>query len=249
MQVYKYYRYKNFVYILMECCPSEFYSHNTKKISLNSDQLKKYCYEILCAIKMFHDRGISHTDLKPSNFMIDQNGKVKLCQASIASLYERDIQQIDYRDFMLFMSPEVLKRKAYDPMKADIWAVGITFYYIFLHIHPFFADNFKTLIKLVNDGIFPIFAIKDPQFRDVINRCLDYCEETRASVDELLNMPYFASFAITKKPIRERQVAARSHSAIVQNKMLQKLSEISKSRISRVPLTRRLAKTIRCKKD
>ena len=42
-------------------------------------EVKKVAYQILNGLKVLHDKGYIHRDLKPGNVIIDSNGWLKLC--------------------------------------------------------------------------------------------------------------------------------------------------------------------------
>lgn len=42
-------------------------------------QVKRVAYQILNGLKVLHDKGYIHRDLKPGNVIIDSHGGLKLC--------------------------------------------------------------------------------------------------------------------------------------------------------------------------
>lgn len=129
VSLYKYYFFNGFVYLLMEYCPVDLSMILQKQSELDEEILRKYVHDILLAIKACHDRCIAHSDIKPSNFLIDKYGRIKVCDFCFSDVYENCSCQM-YCGTLLFIAPEVLKKQEYNPMKADIWALGVTLYYM-----------------------------------------------------------------------------------------------------------------------
>lgn len=193
ISLYKYYTFNYHIYLLMEYCPYDLYNLLKREQSICDEQLKRYCYDILQGIKACHDRNISHSDIKPSNFLIDKYGRIKVCDFGLSVMsYDCNSCQI-FRGTMYYMAPEILLQKSYNAIKADIWALGVTFYYLSTQTYPFFGNNRKELIKEVTTGLLPIFKVHNSGLRQVITACLQMDPNNRPSVDELLELPYFES--------------------------------------------------------
>jgi serine/threonine protein kinase len=90
------------------------------------------CYHVmleLCeAVSHVHSRGFAHRDIKPQNILLDQYGRVKLTDFGFAIYYPDATTAVHYSGTVRYLAPEVLRRIPYDPMKCDIWALGIVFY-------------------------------------------------------------------------------------------------------------------------
>lgn len=193
--LYNYYRFNGFVYMLLEHCNKDLYNVIKTEGELDEEILQKYCYEILMAIKACHDKNIAHSDIKPSNFLVDKYGRLKVCDFGLASFFgeENSLSQ-SFKGTILFMAPEVLNKKEYNPIKADIWSIGVTFFFMATNSYPFDAKDKVTLMALMNSGIYHTHDIKNRNLRRVIEACLRLNPEQRASIEELLKMPYFDSY-------------------------------------------------------
>ncbi|EAX90213.1 CAMK family protein kinase [Trichomonas vaginalis G3] len=191
INLYNYYRFDGHVYLLMEYCPNDLnlLIHQDKEI--DPELLRVYIYDILQAIKTCHDNNIAHQDIKPSNFLIDKYGRIKVCDFGLSNIYEDNPTCNTFKGTMLFMAPELFRKKEYNAMKADIWALGVTFFCMATKTYPFYCTNKQNYIKILNTGIFPHYKVASPSLREVIIHCLDLNPETRATVDELLKLAYF----------------------------------------------------------
>ncbi|EAY09871.1 protein kinase, putative [Trichomonas vaginalis G3] len=151
----------------------------------------KYIQGIVLSVKACHDRNIAHCDIKPSNFMLDQYGRVKVGNFGLATLLLVDDENKKIKGTRYFMAPEVITQKEYDLMKADIWAIGVTLYYLTTLTYPFYATDQDSLFSLIIKGNYRIDRVPDSMLRQVILKCLETNPNDRPTVDQLIEMPYF----------------------------------------------------------
>jgi len=79
-------------------------------------------FRIGCGLKILHEKGLSHNDIKPGNIVITGRGKAKICD--MGSTYK--VSQKRYRGTNGYFSPQVLLGKN-NTEKDDMWSVGIVF--------------------------------------------------------------------------------------------------------------------------
>ena len=143
----------------------------------NYPSIRKIMIEVLSALSYCHDvQHISHHDIKPSNILIDSFGRAKLCDFGISYFVEtHKIQTFDEEVIhdsnrhpsvwaeekdakqntsgsLLFMSPQLLLcslngNKKYDMFAADMWAFGVTAFYLVSGKFPFIAHSRKDLLE------------------------------------------------------------------------------------------------------
>ena len=97
--------------------------------------------------------GILHRDIKPSNCFVDQEGVVKVGDFGLSiSTLARDVHQqlitSGFEGTPQFAPPEQLRGEPLD-VRADIYAVGATLYYLLTGRAPFDAPDLPQLFKTV----------------------------------------------------------------------------------------------------
>ncbi len=101
-------------------------------------------------------RGVLHRDVKPANCFVDRDGTVKVGDfgLSISTSLRGDSNVTSDGTFLgtpAFSSPEQLRGDELD-IRSDIYAVGVTLYYLLTGQMPFKADNLVRLIATVLDN-------------------------------------------------------------------------------------------------
>lgn len=191
VSLFKYYHFQDSVYMLMEYCPSDLQKIVKNKTRMAPHEFKKIVYDTIAAVKACHDRNIAHCDIKPSNFMIDQYGRVKIGDFGLSSIHNANPTSAEFKGTRLFMAPEIFHYEKYNPMASDIWALGVSLYFLATEKFPFFSKDVDGLIQRIKSGNYNDLLIRDDKLRDVIARCLEVDPRLRFTCAQLLDMPYF----------------------------------------------------------
>ena len=87
-----------------------------------------------------------HRDLKPDNILIDKNENVKIADFGVSSLME-NTEAVFQNEIgtKYFQAPEIFTNKPFRGRIADIWAFGVTFYYLASAVYPFKGKNVDDL--------------------------------------------------------------------------------------------------------
>src|SRR5688572_24230404 len=98
--------------------------------------------------------GILHRDIKPSNCFVDSDGSVKVGDFGLSiSTLARDVREqlaTGFEGTPQFAAPEQLRGEPLD-VRADIYAVGATLYYLLTGQPPFEARDLRQLVERVNN--------------------------------------------------------------------------------------------------
>jgi eukaryotic-like serine/threonine-protein kinase len=108
--------------------------------------------DIIGGLDAAHAAGILHRDIKPSNCFVDGDGSVKVGDFGLSiSTLARDVHQqlaTGFEGTPQFAAPEQLRGEPLD-VRADIYAVGATLYYLLTGRPPFDARDLRELVERV----------------------------------------------------------------------------------------------------
>jgi eukaryotic-like serine/threonine-protein kinase len=173
--------------------------------------------QLIAGLDAAYGVGILHRDIKPSNCFVDRDGSVKVGDfgLSISALGREPSPSVSsgFEGTPQFAAPEQLRGEPLD-VRADIYAVGATLYYL-LTSRPPFVDrelaDLRTKIATESPASPRAFASTVPQgLAAIVLRCLARDKaarpETYAELDDLLGP--FSSLAPRRALLRPRFAAA-----------------------------------------
>ena len=177
--------------IIMEYCPNgSLFDYLNTKGRFKEEIAIPLFHQLLTIINTCHRHNLAHLDIKPHNILIDKHGRLKLSDFGMAGIYEDSSSCLNYGGSLLFMSPEILQKIPYDPFKADIWALGVTFYLMLYGHKPYHFENKNKLIFNFMNNSFLEERPETPAY-NLIKSMLTVDYAKRPTAEELLKLPIF----------------------------------------------------------
>ena len=154
------------LWIILELCDQDLYNYmKENRLHQNFQSIINFCSQVASAIKHLHELGIVHQDIKPQNVLVlKKTDGVLLKVADFGeskTLQQRGTQQITKRGTCMFMSPEMFSayqsgkiRPDLNPMKSDIFSLGLLF--TFIHEEGLvekIANDRKMALKIINEDM------------------------------------------------------------------------------------------------
>lgn len=214
VKLYDIFEDENSRYLVMEYC-----SKGTilQKGKIPKDQLIFYFKQLLEALAYCHSLNITHRDIKPINIYLDQYDHVKLADFGLAKKFNTNEKTNEKNGTLMFFAPEMIQYPTICPFKADIWALGITFYFMATGNFPFQSKSREQLKRLILLGELNLEEYDiDPNFQNLIKKMTAINVNLRPMADELLKLPIFTlncNKLVTKNVfIKERHSAIRRSS-------------------------------------
>ncbi len=156
---------------------------------MSVNRVLKIAISLTEALRVAHDQGVVHRDLKPAHEMIDQEGRVKVLDFGLAKLRRTDFDEgtslmateaMTQEGVILgtipYMSPEQIQGEAVDH-RTDIFSLGIMLHEMLCGERPFQAPNTAALMSsMLRDAPTAASEIK-PELPEQLNLILQRCLE------------------------------------------------------------------------
>ena len=197
--------------------PKRVLSSSIVTSGIDSNFIRLIWFQMIHAVKVVHDHGVVHGDLKSQNFMFVQ-GDLKLIDFGISKTLN-DKTSITSPDrgpgTLIYMAPEMLKPQMIENPQndnnqmrykvgkpADVWSLGCILYHLVYGQSPFPLNNYFMTIQAITDDNFiiefpPTGRCDNDILIDMMRHCLDRNTKTRATIEELINHPYLTFRPIT----------------------------------------------------
>ena len=141
----------------LEYCDDNLYNYLQENGELSREKtfFKQIVIDIAKALKILHEKGIMHRDIKPHNIYIkklddEDNRIIKLGDFGCAIKINEN--KSDSIGTVLYNAPEISKDLEYDE-KVDLWSLGVTLFELYFGVLPYGnnADN-SSMMKIIYSG-------------------------------------------------------------------------------------------------
>ena len=177
---------------ILEYCPNGSLSMKLKQVShFTAKEIAHYMLPIIDALIYIHSNNISHSDIKPSNILLDAYNRPILADFGLAQKICSDSDMVHFKGSRAYMAPEFFSRAPYDPFKADVWALGVSIFELSAGKLPWNPRNPDNMIKMIRSGIVQFSTYMDKITVATIKKILIVNPKARPTAAELLELPLF----------------------------------------------------------
>jgi serine/threonine protein kinase len=173
--------FRNRPYIVMEYVDGETLADLLRRSPLPLDCVVDYASQIAAAVAHAHARQLLHKDLKASNVLVGQDGRIKVVDFGIARRLDSSGVELQTQSSLgprclagtpAYMAPEVLRGRPAD-VRSDVWSIGVLVHEMACGFPPFTADATVDVIANVmrGDPLGLEVAVPLP-LQPLIRRCL-----------------------------------------------------------------------------
>ncbi|KAG1342339.1 serine/threonine-protein kinase SAPK1 [Cocos nucifera] len=142
---------------------------------------------------------ICHRDLKLENTLLDGNEapRIKICDFGYSKSLVWNSQPKSTVGTPAYIAPEVLTRKEYDGMIADIWSCGVALYVMLVGSYPFEDPSDPTSIKKIFERILnvrysiPNYLLISMECKNLLSRIFIADPKQRITMQEIKTHPWF----------------------------------------------------------
>jgi serine/threonine-protein kinase ULK4 len=208
---YSWYETSNHLWLILEyCVGGDLLTLLRQDKKLPETSIHDFGRDILAAMHALHLVGAVHCDLKPSNVLLDENGRVKLGGFSLARKVEDVVKQYNStaggasnqdnknkRGTPCYMAPELLKGEGGHfscySFASDFWALGCILYECAVGHPPFVSDSLNALVDSILHKEAPMHPHFSHDFKDLLERCLTKNPTERIDWEQIIGHPFWKS--------------------------------------------------------
>ncbi|MED6121148.1 CBL-interacting serine/threonine-protein kinase 11 [Stylosanthes scabra] len=197
---------KTKIFFVMEFIKGGELFARVSKARFSEDLSRRFFHQLISAVGYCHSRGVFHRDLKPENLLLDEHGNLKVSDFGLSAL--RDQIHPDGLLHTLcgtpaYVAPEILSKRGYDGAKVDVWSCGVVLFVLTAGYLPFNDPNLMVMYKKIYRGEFRCPRWMSPDLKRFLRKLLDVNPNTRITVDEMKEDPWFRKGYKEIKPCEE----------------------------------------------
>ncbi|OHT05698.1 CAMK family protein kinase [Tritrichomonas foetus] len=197
------------LFLILELCEKTLDEFLITDGPLHSEKIKCIAANLVSALCDCHTKYIAHRDIKPANIFIDKYGRAKLGDFGLSALLNKKELLDTICGSRAFLAPEVSSGKPFCPFKADVWALGVTFYQLATGKLPFIEDEsipFEENNENPSNPLINLFSVSSYNYNTInyppelnlklvsmIQRMLIINPEDRPTLKEIASDAFFVS--------------------------------------------------------
>lgn len=136
----------NDVFVVFERMPTDLGRLLRSKTPLSEQHIKFLMFQLLRAVHFLHSATVFHRDLNPSNILVDENCRLRVCDFGLArAAFQRDHDNAFWTDYVAtrwYRAPElILAYSSKYSTAIDMWSIGCIFAEMLGRGKPLFPGN------------------------------------------------------------------------------------------------------------
>jgi serine/threonine-protein kinase 11 len=158
--------------------------------NLHLDAIASIFKQVINGLEYLHTQGIVHQDIKPSNILLFTDGVAKLSDFGIGHSF-------DSADAVVgtpaYQAPEFFDDDpdaVLDPVKEDIWSLGISLYEATFHQLPYSGETIFEISWNIKNRPLPIPVTAPEPLRELIGKMLEVEPSKRFDLRQVREHPF-----------------------------------------------------------
>ena len=151
VQIYDYGEDDDVAYIVMELVNGKTLAqHLQQEVAYEVREVAEIIRQLLDALGHAHAAGVIHRDVKPSNILINNDGRIKISDFGIARIESSQLTQVgDVLGTPHYMAPEQFMGTDIG-LQADLYSVGVIAYELLTGRKPFTGNSAAVMHQVLN---------------------------------------------------------------------------------------------------
>ncbi|KAF4669317.1 hypothetical protein FOL47_002621, partial [Perkinsus chesapeaki] len=182
------------IFMVMEYASGgELFDYIVDKGRICESEACKFLRQIVCGVRHIHRNNVVHRDLKPENLLLDKDNNIRIADFGLSNFFLPGQPLRTACGSPCYAPPEMVAGLPYNPIKCDVWSVGIILYAMICGHLPFEDQNTGRLYKKILNGSFEVPSRNrtSPEVRQLIFRMLTSNPNERPSFETLLKTDPF----------------------------------------------------------
>jgi serine/threonine-protein kinase len=143
---------------------------NSAKGPLTESSALQIAMQMAEVLDHIHQNKMVHRDIKPENILVTSEGTVKLCDLGLAKTTTSTEQSLTQEGLAVgtpyFMSPEQIRGDKDVDIRADLYSLGATLFYLLTGTHPFEGKSAAETMSMHLKEAVPDPRKLNPQIRE-----------------------------------------------------------------------------------
>ena len=188
---------KQFGFLVMNIYHQDLLSLIMENGGLGEARSANFFRQVCHGMMQSHSFHVAHLDLKPDNVLFSQHEeRVFLCDFGNSYQFRNPNEEvaIGRRGTEVYCAPEVKTQEKYNPVKADIWSLGILLHVMVVGYFP--HGQSVNDIGNYHKGIVNLSFIQQQcsaSLVELLQLILNPVSENRPSIEHILEHPWFCS--------------------------------------------------------
>jgi len=208
VKYFDHYEDDNFYYIVMEYVKrGDLFEHIKEKKCLCIEAAKKIFRQLISCIEYCHGNLIVHRDIKLENILIaDRDLTIKLTDFGLSNFINTNSKHKTACGSLEYCAPEIMEGDPYNPIKVDIWSMGVVLYCMVVGMMPWTCTR-ENMMRHICRFEYNVDKILDPVLKDLISKIFVPAEH-RISLKQIKNHPWLSydvlpSYLPPRAPLKE----------------------------------------------
>lgn len=133
-----------------------------------------------------HSKGILHRDVKLDNILLDETGKLKICDFGVSRFSKPGQLMTEQCGTPAYIAPEILKGRGYTGFGIDVWSAGVVLYAMLYGSVPFKGNGIQEMHPCILAGDYKLGDEASDSAKDLLRKILTVDENKRYTIDQIL---------------------------------------------------------------